>query len=41
MVDIAYPIIGISLIFICTTLGALLVFFVKKEVSPNMNKIFI
>ena len=41
MPDFAYPIIGISLIFICTTLGALLVFFVrKKEISPKLNKIF-
>lgn len=37
-----YPIIGISLIFICTTLGSLLVFFIKDEqVSPRLNKIFI
>lgn len=36
-----YPIIGISLIFICTTLGALFVFFIrKKEISPKLNKIF-
>lgn len=36
-----YPIIGISLIFICTTLGALFVFFIrKKEISPKLTKIF-
>ena len=37
-----YPLIGIPLIFICTTLGALFVFFVrKKDISPRLNKIFI
>lgn len=37
-----YPLIGISLIFICTTLGAFFVFFIrKKEISPRLNKIFI
>ena len=41
MPEFVYPLIGIPLIFICTTIGAMLVFFVKKEVSPNMNKIFI
>ena len=36
-----YPIIGISLIFICTSIGALVVFFIrKKEISPVLNKIF-
>ena len=41
MKDYIYPLIGISLIFICTTLGALLVFFVrKKDISPRLNKIF-
>ena len=41
MPEFAYPLIGISLIFICTTLGALFVFFVrKKEISPKLNKIF-
>ena len=36
-----YPLIGIPLIFICTTLGALLVFFIrKKELSPRLGKIF-
>lgn len=36
-----YPLIGISLIFLCTTLGALFVFFIrKKEISPRLSKIF-
>ena len=36
-----YPIIGISLIFACTTLGAMLVFFIrKKEISPKLTKLF-
>ena len=41
MKEVIYPIIGISLIFICTTLGALFVFFFrKKEISPKLGKIF-
>ena len=41
MKQILYPIIGISLIFIYTTLGALFVFFIrKKEISPKLSKIF-
>jgi len=41
MKDYAYPLIGIPLIFLCTTLGALFVFFIrKKEISPKLNKIF-
>ena len=41
MKEFIYPLIGISLIFICTTLGALFVFFIrKKEISPKLNKIF-
>ncbi len=41
MQDFVYPLIGIPLIFICTTLGALFVFFIrKKEISPRLNKIF-
>ena len=41
MPEYAYPLIGISLIFICTTLGALCVFFIrKKEISPKLNMIF-
>lgn len=42
MPEYVYPLIGIPLIFICTTLGALLVFFIrKKEFFPRLNKIFI
>ena len=41
MKDYIYPLIGIPLIFICTTLGALFVFFIRsKEVSPKLSKIF-
>ena len=41
MSEIAYPLIGIPLIFICTTLGALFVFFIRsKEISPRLSKIF-
>jgi len=37
-----YAVIGISLIFVCTTLGALSVFFIrKKEISPRLEKIFL
>ena len=42
MQDFVYPLIGIALIFICTTLGALFVFFIrKKDISPKLSKIFI
>ena len=41
MADYVYAIIGISLIFVCTTLGSLFVFFFKKEIKPNLNRIFI
>lgn len=42
MPEFAYPLIGVPLIFICTTLGALLVFFIRKEtISDKLNKIFI
>ncbi len=42
MREFVYPLIGIPLIFVCTTLGALFVFFVrKKEISPRLNKIFV
>ena len=42
MAEFVYPLIGISLIFACTTLGALFVFFIrKKEISPRLSKIFI
>ena len=41
MPEFVYPLIGIPLIFICTTLGALLVFVIrKKEISPRLSKIF-
>ena len=41
MPQYVYPLIGIPLIFICTTLGALFVFFIrKKEISPRLGKIF-
>jgi len=41
MKDIVYPLIGIPLIFICTTIGALFVFFFRrKEISPKLAKIF-
>ncbi|MCR5422601.1 MAG: ZIP family metal transporter [Bacilli bacterium] len=36
-----YSIIDISLIFVCTTIGALFVFIIrKKEISPKLTKIF-
>ena len=42
MLDYVYAIIGISLILLCTTIGALFVFFFKKkEISKRMNQIFI
>ena len=42
MPEFVYPLIGIPLIFLCTTLGAMFVFFVrKKDISPKLNKIFI
>ena len=41
MPEYVYPLIGIPLIFICTTLGALFVFFIrKKEISPKLGKVF-
>lgn len=41
MPEYVYPLIGIPLIFLCTTLGALFVFFIrKKDISPKLNKIF-
>ena len=41
MKEYLYPIIGISLIFFCTTLGSLFVFFIRdKEISPKLTKIF-
>ena len=42
MLDFVYPLIGIPLIFLCTTLGALFVFFIRqKEISPKLNKLFV
>ena len=42
MAKVFYPIVGISLIFISTTLGALFVFTIKKKnISLKLNKIFI
>ena len=42
MPDYAYAIIGISLIFLCTTLGSLFVFFFKnRTISPVLNRVFI
>lgn len=42
MKDYLYAVIGIALIFVCTTIGALFVFFFKnKAISPRLNKIFI
>lgn len=41
MEQILYPILGISLIFLCTTLGSFFVFFLgTKEISLRLNKIF-
>ena len=41
MEQVLFPLIGISIIFLCTTLGALFVFFIrKKDISPKLNKIF-
>ncbi len=42
MPDYVYAIIGISLIFICTTLGSLLVFLLKKDKEyKKLNRIFV
>lgn len=42
MADYVYAIIGISIIFLCTTIGALFVFFFKnKSISPKLNRIFV
>lgn len=42
MPEYVYPLIGIPLIFVCTTLGALFVFFIrKKQISPRLSKVFI
>lgn len=41
MNEYVYTIIGISLIFVCTSLGSLFVFFFKRNISDKVNKIFI
>ena len=42
MADFIYPLIGVPLIFVCTTLGSLFVyFFNKKAISARLNHIFI
>ena len=42
MKDYVYALIGISTIFVCTSIGALLVFFFRnKTISPKLNRIFI
>ena len=41
MEDYLYAVIGIPLIFICTTLGSLLVFFFKKEIFSRLNRVFV
>ena len=42
MNDYVYAIIGIATIFVCTTLGATFVFFIrKKQISERVNRIFI
>lgn len=41
MPEYAYPLIGIPLIFVCTSLGAAFVYFLRsKEISPKLSKIF-
>ena len=42
MADYLYAVIGISIIFACTTLGSLLVFFSRKNnISKTLNRIFV
>ena len=42
MADYVYAIIGISLIFACTTLGSLFVFFLRKrKISQTLNRVFV
>ncbi len=42
MKDYIYAIIGISLVFLCTTLGSLFVYFFKnKKISNTLNRVFI
>lgn len=40
MPEFAYPLIGISLIFACTSLGSALVFFLPKGIGPRLSRIF-
>lgn len=42
MPEYVYSIIGIALIFVCTTLGSLFVYFFKtRDISPRLNQIFV
>ena len=42
MPNYVYAIIGISIIFLCTTIGSLFVFFFRKqEISDKLNRIFV
>ena len=42
MPDYVYAIIGIAIIFLCTTIGSLFVFFFrKKNISHKLNRVFI
>ena len=41
MSDTAFTVIGFSIIFIATTLGAALVFFFKKDISDKTNTLFL
>ena len=41
MPNYVYAIIGIAVIFIATTLGALFVFFFKNDISNKLNRIFV
>lgn len=41
MKDYIYAVIGIALIFVCTTLGSLFVFFFRKNISNTLNRIFV
>lgn len=36
-----YTIIGLSVIFLCTVIGSLFVFFIKNNISSKLNKIFV
>ncbi len=41
MNQIQITILGISIIFIATTLGSTLVYFFKKDISPKTNTLFL